>query len=209
MPQLERQRLRIAGNPLSFEQPKNVLTRGSGKLWSGSAAQVEVALFDGASLSDIANLSFVTFEIKEPVGNAAPAPSATPLVQKILAAGALNGTLTLEQWTAGAAENCHAFFELSDAETSFAGQRWVLCYATTLLGNTVTLFAGLMEFVQDGGPSTTAPDPVVEDAWTKAEADARYVRPGTAEETLMLKAPDGSEWEISITNDGQIERTKL
>jgi hypothetical protein len=181
MPTLDRQRLRIKAQPSNFDAPQDVRSNGSLRLWSGSAARVEVGIFfDSTTLADISNLSFVTFEIKPTgSGDVAPAASATPDVQKILASGALNAALTLEQWNAGAITDAHAIFTLSDAETNFTGNKWALCYATTSAGLTVTLFAGLIEFKADGGPSTTSPDPVTQDAWTKAESDARYGVPGT------------------------------
>ena len=188
MPTLDRQRLRIKAQPSNFDAPQDVRSNGTLRLWSGSAARVEVGIFfDSATLADISNLSFVTFEIKPTgSGDTAPAASVTPDVQKILAAGALNAALTLELWTAGAITDAHAIFTLSDAETNFTGNKWALCYATTSAGLTVTLFAGLIEFKADGGPSTTSPNPVTEDAWTKAESDARYGVPGTAVPNYLL-----------------------
>jgi hypothetical protein len=207
MPTLERQRLRFAGNPLSFAAPQNLLTNATAKLWSGSAAQVEVALLDGTAIADISNIDFITFEIKTPgANNAAPAASATPLVQKIVESGDLNAALTTEEWATKAADKYHALFTLSDAEANHTGQKWILCYATTVAGNTITLFAGLMEFVADGGPSTTTPDPVTEDAWTKAESDARYQRrgigtPDTRLDITVLTGGTGTALDSIATED--------
>ena len=56
------------------------------------------------------------------------------------------------------------------------------------------------------GPEATEGGPV----WLDQTAgDARYVRPGEAAEKITLESPDGGVWEITITNDGQLERTKL
>jgi len=173
---LDRQRLRVKANPSNFAAPSDVRSNASLQLWSGSAARVEVGVFfDANEVADVSNLSFITFEIKPTgSGDTAPAPTATPDVQKIIAAAALNAALTTVLWTAGATTDAHAVFLLSDAETNFTGNKWALCYATTTAGHTVTLFAGLIAFRADGGPSTTTPNPVVEDAWTKAESDARF-----------------------------------
>jgi len=173
---LDRQRLRVKANPANFEAPQDVRKNGTLELWSGSAARIEVGVFfDAAEVADVSNLSFITLEIKPTgSGDIAPAPTATPDVQKIIASAALNAALTTVLWTAGATTDAHAVFLLSDAETNFSGNKWILCYATTTAGHTVTLFAGLIAFRADGGPSTTTPDPVLQDAWTKAESDARF-----------------------------------
>lgn len=56
------------------------------------------------------------------------------------------------------------------------------------------------------GPEASEGGPVWLD---EATADTRYVRPGAAAPTLTLAAPDGGLWEVTITNDGQLQRRKL
>lgn len=171
--EVEYQRVRIAGNAAFRGTPVDLLTGTTPEFWEGGAAQIEVChVVSAAELAAISNFSFVTLEIKEPVSNAAPDAGSAPLRQVLVEAEDFDPTVAIEDWTAGTKQ--HFVFRLSDAEMALAGNQWLLCYATTIAGNTVTLFAGIANFKKDGGPSVGSPDPVAEDAWTKAEADARF-----------------------------------
>ncbi len=56
------------------------------------------------------------------------------------------------------------------------------------------------------GPEASEGGPV----WlNQALGDARYVNGESAVLKFLLEAPDGGVWELSITNEGQIERRKV
>lgn len=171
-PIIERQRLRFKGNSLEFGTAiTNEINSQTLQAWCGKAAQFEVAHYYGAAIAAISNFDFISLVIKS--GNKAPAPTDAALAQCIVAAGAFDATCTDADWKAGTKQ--HFVFTLSDEEMAQApGTYWLLLYGTTIAGNTVPLRAGLISFVEDGGPSESAPDPVTLGAWTKGESDARF-----------------------------------
>ena len=67
-------------------------------------------------------------------------------------------------------------------------------------------------YLQDdeGIPSPADPPyPQPSEILTRTDADGRYTRPGVAAPMMTLTAPDGGVWEVTVTNDGQLERRKL
>lgn len=177
---LRSQRIRIFANRQNKRVRIDVLTEDTPHLLKPSALQVELALFDddGATLStDLADLNQITLTIK----SGDPRTGAV-LMQKTVAAADLNLALTLEQWNAGASDDCHALFEFSAAETNLdLGSDPEVNYYLVLDGLSTSIpvkeiaFANGRILIEESGISEDEPPPSPGNTYyTAAEADARF-----------------------------------
>jgi hypothetical protein len=107
-----RHRIRLAPDVKSHALATDIISGGAPLIWRGTSLQVEVGLlFNGVLQTDISNIASLYLEIHS--GNR----TGGPLLQKILLAAALHGTVTAEEWATGAADKYHALFELNYADT--------------------------------------------------------------------------------------------
>jgi hypothetical protein len=143
-------------------------------VWSGSACVFEACHKFNGVLASVENFTHVVLQLKDYNGNAAPSADSAALVEVIVEAADFD--TTVDDASAADFSKAHFKFALTDEQMAQTDTKWLLCFARTISGNTVTLRAGTLVFTQDGGPSVTAPDPVASSAWTKGEADARFLQ---------------------------------
>lgn len=144
--------------------------------------RIEAGFFFGKpnttlQLVDLSNWTSVTCTIKA-VGanNSAPAGTAPALAQRTVLAAALQPGMTLSTWDA--LTGYHAAFDFTEEQMNnlSVGKVWVVFTALLNTGKVVPLQFNLMEAVQDGYSGTEATEAAEGGAYTRAEADARYVQ---------------------------------
>lgn len=194
MPQITRRRLRLACDLLSFAGPVDKRTGQTPKLWLSNDYAIELAFFNGAPsaarlVADFANLASITLEIKALVDGVAPPPAAAPLASATITDYV---AIAFADWETDTDQS--ATVELSAVEMSLApGAVWLVISAATLGGQVVTLLAGKVELVEDGYNSAGTAPVLTNAAWTKAEADARYLR--------STSSPTTGRRELAVSDD--------
>lgn len=105
------QRVRLAVNLQSHTPVVDSITNANALIWRSTDVRFEVALFNGAALlTPLDNITTLYFSILvSRIG--------APVVEKTFAGASLNTALTMGEWTAGLEASCHAYFELTCAET--------------------------------------------------------------------------------------------
>jgi hypothetical protein len=173
-------RLRLACNLFSFDGPKDKATGQKPILWCSNDYRIEIAAFNGTPaegtlVSSFANIASITCELKaKGTGGAAPTPGSTPLASATIVSPA---ACTYADWIADLAQ--HAVFEFSSAEMNqTAADVWLVISAETTdaPAKTITLLAGEVTLREDGYNSAGTAPVASNSAYTKAEADARYVK---------------------------------
>ncbi|MEM9226572.1 MAG: hypothetical protein AAGA45_01255, partial [Verrucomicrobiota bacterium] len=203
MSTIPKTRIRIQADLFTFTPFNDVLRQDISyfvpKFRAGDDVQFELGFFNNGSLQDVSTISSVILEIK-PVDKTledrfetdsdtddhdlrAPDVSLTPIRQKVIAAEALNTTLTQTQWDSNEAVNSHAILALSSAETNIAvGDRWLTIGIVTTdnPGLTRTVCAGPIRVLGGGlsQGSSELPDTIDEDYYNTSESDARYAQRG-------------------------------
>jgi hypothetical protein len=173
---ISRKRIRLACDPQKradiSDYLKDVFTSATPELWRGNDVQFEIALYNGTTLeTDLSNIASLTLTIRQ--SNASGAILAT----KTIAAAALDDSLTAETWTDNTKQ--HALVTLTSAETNIAvGSHWLVIDIATndTPGQAVTLGATTLKIVEDGAGSAGEPEVALGAAYSKSEADARYVQ---------------------------------
>lgn len=178
---LRAQRIRIFANRQTKRVRIDVLTDDVPHLLKPSNLQVELALFDddGETLSaDLDDLNQITLTIKE--GNPRTGPT---LMQKTVTAVNLNTALTLEEWNAEAASDCHALFEFTAPETNLDldTQNEVSYYlvlsglSTSTPVKELAIANGPIRIEESGINEDPPPDVSSPGFYTADESDARYL----------------------------------
>ncbi|MDR0595827.1 MAG: hypothetical protein LBF94_04030 [Puniceicoccales bacterium] len=168
-------KLRIRVDSDSFDNPTDVLRGGIPQYWRGNDLRIELGIFAENEVVDVSNFSAVTLTIRA-LNNDGEAPSAGA---PILLAGectTLNNTVTEANWKSGTAQ--HALFTFSAEETALLPRDyWLSIWAKTNddPAKTITLGAGLIRVLENGGGvATQPPEPVVQ-YYTAVESDAKFV----------------------------------
>lgn len=176
LPIVETQLKRFNGDSTDREAVVKDLRKNSESMgvWSGGAAIFEACHFFNGALASVENFSHVVLQLKEYNGNTPPSRESESLVEVIVAAADFD--TTVDETSAADFSKAHFKFALTDEQMAQTGTKWLLCFARTISGNTITLKAGTITFTEDGGPSVTAPGAVASSAWTKGEADARFLQ---------------------------------
>lgn len=216
MPSPSRQAIRLALDLHSLEQPLDLNRNALPAFWAASDIQFELALFHGTTLADTDNLASLTLVIK-PLGptSSAPADTVEPLLLKSTATFA---PLTIENWNAG--QGAHAILSCSAQETNLPpGEAW-FALAATLTGDPAlqrTLAAGRIHIAPSGYSSVPPANLPDAGAYTKTEADSRYLQasqnlaelpnPTTARTNLQAYGPGSAidtEGEDLTTSGGTL-----
>ena len=180
MPSLTRRRVRLACNVFSFDAPLDLILNRAVKLWASNDLAVELGVFLGqpstATLVDsVANWDSITLQLLTPgTNNTAPDPATAEVkLSKTISSFAVP---TYENWQALNAQ--HATITATGDEMALpAGKYWmVVSLATTdSPARVITLLAGLVEIVEDGFNSGGTAPVAAGTAYSKAEADARFI----------------------------------
>lgn len=178
MATITRQRIRFAGDTAKLDGPRDKLRIAMPAFWRGNDLQFEIAVFENDVLQDVSNLTQITLEIRAMgSGGEPPDPSVAALMSKSVNAVDLNNSLTLTQWNDGSAQ--HALLVFTDQESNIpAGENWLVLWATTndAPGHTITLAAGHIKVLEDGGGLATSPSPPQETFYTAIQSDVRYAQ---------------------------------
>lgn len=205
---LTRSKLRIALNVTSKDAIVDVNTGKNAQVWRGTLAQVELALYQGATLvDDLTGIESITLEIRSN-----EVRSATPYITKTIEAVDLDATLDAATWAAGTKQ--HALIELDETDTDLPSQGTSAAYwlviSAVLTDGPVTLGAGVLTIIEDGAGSAGSGSSTY---YTTAQADARYMRramPNASFRTdangqhLQLWDPDLSQWRTLIIEAGAL-----
>ncbi|MDR0679732.1 MAG: hypothetical protein LBF42_01695 [Puniceicoccales bacterium] len=168
-------KLRIRVDSDSFDNPRDVLRGGIPQYWRGNDLRIELGIFTENEVVDVSNFSAVTLTIRA-LNNDGEAPSASA---PILLAGectTLDNTVTEENWESGTAQ--HALFTFSAEETALLpGDYWLSIWAETDddPAKTITLGAGLIRVLENGGGGAIQPPEPVVQYYTAVESDAKFV----------------------------------
>jgi len=178
MATLNRQRIRIAGDAISFDRPNDKIRNAAPAFWRSNDIQFELALFDGSVLLDISNLDNLTVDIRLAGENGgAPDSSVTPAMSKNLDSTSLNPSLLLANWDAGTDQ--HAAISFTGAESNVAaGLYWLSVWGVTtdVPGRTITYAAGVIKVIEDGAGLSTSPTPPTDTFYNTMQSDARYLQ---------------------------------
>ncbi len=186
---LDKRLVRLAIRTDRADTPVDADSGGVPKLWSGSPVKFALAFFNGESLlTDFSRVSAIAVQIKELGADGAPPAPTAPALAEVLTTG-FNTALTVEQWNAGAAAHCHVALSGTELDLA-AGLYWAVVVA--ILDEPVTLQAGKVEVTQDGYGSGAATPPPPAPAWTRSEADARYlIKSGLVTGNLVVAGAGG------------------
>ncbi len=178
MATITRQRIRFAGDTAKLDGPRDKLRTAMPAFWRGNDLQFEIAVFENDVLQNVSNLTQITLEIRAMGSDGAPPdPSVAALMSKSVNAVDLNNSLTLTQWNDGSAQ--HALLVFTDQESNIpAGENWLVLWATTddAPGRTITLAAGHIKVLEDGGGLATTPSPPQDTFYTAIQSDVRYAQ---------------------------------
>jgi hypothetical protein len=194
MSTISRRRIRIAldaGKATNYKH-LDATTAQNPQHWRGNDLQVELAVYFGSTLQDIANLASITLEVK--AANAAAADAA--LMSKTVAAVDLDNTLDASTWAAGTKQ--HALVVFTGTETNIpATTYWLVVSALTNDSPARAITLGVADFIiaEDRTGDTTVPQVLAGTAYTQAEADARYVQQHADQASMRWKS---GRWQMYI-----------
>lgn len=167
--------LRIQADVSSFENPIDITHGDVPKYWRGNDLLVELGIFSGEGLADISNLSNIHLDIRA-LDNDGEAPDAnSPLLMSDVCSE-LDSTLTLEDWKDGNKQ--HAKFQFSGKDSNLKpGAYWLSIWAKTkdAEAHTLTIGAGIIRVLEDGGGISTTPPEPREIYYTAEEIDEKFV----------------------------------
>lgn len=152
MTQLAAKRIRLALDPYDHTMVEDELTVELPKLWRGTNASIEVAIFNnGSILTDFSNIVSVVMEIHGAIRLSAPLTSKTVLAAQLTACSKVD-------WDAKAADKRHAIFTLAYDETQYdlgtdgsqTATFWIVFHATTTSGEKITLGGTQLTVEEDG-----------------------------------------------------------
>lgn len=173
MTQISRRRIRLKLDyaKKTSERFTDVRTDGTPELWVGNDVQFEIGFFFAAAIiDDITNITSLTLNVRK--DNA----SGALLMTKTITGAELTSCIS-EAWENGSGQ--HALVTFAGAEANVAeGSHWlaVAIVTTDDPGRSVTIGTTNIKLVQDGIGSEAAAQAVDGLAYTKPEADARYVQ---------------------------------
>lgn len=197
----EYNRIRIAGdlaNP--FADLINAVTTLTPEIPRGRHVRIDVAVFDALTFqSNIAQIDTMTLEIK------AASRTGAPIISKTISSFAPN--VSHQAWLNGTQE--HASFQLTDSDTNginmggeLSLQLWLVITATTTGGKGLTVAAGPVLAIEDGGVisgnTPTAGDPTY---YTKEQIDAKLL---ALFKSGLFPSENGTfSLRIGVTDDGE------
>ncbi len=202
MPTLSRNRIRLAADAALFSAPLDQQTAATPSFWRGNDLQFEIAVFNNRILQSVANLASLTVEIRARASDGGPPdPSTAPLMAATVQAASLDDTLTNQNWDEGS--GAHAQVSFTAAESNIvAGDHWLLVQALTTdsPARRLTLTAGLIRVLEDGGGLVSEPVPAGPLYYNASESDARYCQ--VSENLADLTDPAAARTNLGISGTG-------
>ena len=196
-----RHRIRIAPDSKSHTPVNDIISGSTALIWRGTSLQVEVGLLvDGVLKTDISNIASLYLEIHN------GSRSGGPLLQKVILAAALHGTLTANDWDSKAEDKYHALFELTYAETQLPldGDNtlqqkrtfWLVIHAVTTdtPARRITWGGCNLEVEEDGAQNDLAVVPMAAPTFRISNGDLQlYNRTTSKFHPIWLEGEDGIE----------------
>lgn len=158
--------------------------------WRGNDLRFEVVVMRNNTVLDVSNLASLTLEVRDD-----QSITSTPLMQKTVAGGAMDNTVTDTTW--GNNTKQHATFDFTDAETNLASPgavfkstwedvKYLVLSGITNSGNVITYQCGPIIFREDGAGSAGTPPTNDPNYYTQAQTDAAFVAKAGATMTGLL-----------------------
>lgn len=171
MSTFQRNRIRLAADGAKpFADLLDQLTGATPVFPHGRNINVEIAVFNNATLDGLASVSSLTLDIKDLTAAGVIEPTAAALLTKTVSPASFNLQLKQDNWDNDVEVNgssYHAAFALTSAETggiSMSGQvnnvksLGLVLSATTSIG-IVVLLSGVIQFRYDGAGATSGSPP--------------------------------------------------
>ena len=167
MATLSNNTVRLQLDTLSYDAPKDVLRKQWVQFWRCNDVVFQIGCFRGDELLDVSDFSTIYLSFRE-LDNGCPPSGGTPALL-LGSTSTFDNTVTIDDWEAGTKQ--HAVIAFSAEENALAaGEYWMSIWAKTTNGKTITLGAGVCKINENGGTSTTPPDPI-EIYYTAEECD--------------------------------------
>lgn len=169
---LSRRRIRLAMDAAKDTSTRAVdlNTNATPTLWKGNDVQFEIGIFfDDALVTDLTNLASLTLKVK-----ASGAMTGDALMTKTVSSFS---ALTAETWDDDTAQ--HALVTFASSETNIAAGNYKLCvYVLTNDDPAREITLGVTDFAiaEDGSNGEADSQASAGQAYTKEDADARYVQ---------------------------------
>lgn len=174
-PTLATDRIRLRVDADQKTAAKDALRGATPILWRSSDVVLEVGLFFGGAVVDVATLAALTLEIKAPgANNTAPAIDAAPLASKTVTA--FDATLDAATWLDLSKQHASVAFTGTEMSFDLGGLRyqWLVISLLTTAGKVLTVAAGLVDIREAGYDSAGTAPVLTSSAYTKAEARALF-----------------------------------
>lgn len=163
----------------SFEDVVDKLSGRTPQFWRGNDLRFEVAIMRNGDILDVSNLASLTLEVRDDQNIVS-----APLMQKTVAGGAMDNTVTGTTW--GNNTKQHATFDFTDAETNLSSPgsvfkstwedvKYIVLHGVTTLGNVITYQSGPIIFREDGAGSAGTPPTNDDNFYTKDQVDAAFL----------------------------------
>ncbi|MGF1450260.1 MAG: hypothetical protein ACFB20_12705 [Opitutales bacterium] len=202
MPTLSRNRIRVAADAALFTAPLDQRTAATPAFWRGNDLEFEIAVFSNRILQSVANLSSLTVEIRARASDGGPPePSTPPLMTATIEASALDDSLSAQSWDDGTGAHARVNFTAPQSNV-VAGDHWLLVQALTTdnPARRLTLTAGPIRVLEDGGGLVTEPPEAGQPFFNATESDARYSR--VSENLADLTDPAAARNNLGISGTG-------
>jgi len=182
---------------VDLSRETNLLTQANRtpEIWRGTDWQLQLGVFQGDTPYDLSQVESLTVEIRDNSNRTAAA-----YVSKTVAAADITNTITLENWTSGAAQHCSVDFTDEETSLDLGGNEKVYLLAIGVIatdGKRTTLGTTILKVKEDGLGSES---PGGATFLTEAQSDARYVpRVQVAGEAVRFKTGEGLQLQDRIT----------
>ena len=167
--------IRLGLDVLSFDAPKDSVRQQWVQFWRCNDIAFQIGCFSGESLLDISEFGIIYLSLRALDEGCPPSGGSPALLLK--STDEFDASLTLDDWQSGTKQ--HAVISFSAQENALsAGEYWMSIWAVTKSEqHTITLGSGVCKVLENGGISTTPPEPVAI-YYTAAECDERFAEKG-------------------------------
>ncbi len=167
--------LRLQADILSFDNPIDIIHNDIPRYWRGNDLLIELGILSGDDVIDVSNFSSITLEVRE-LNNDSEAPSAN--VGALLSGQCvdLDTTVTLDEWKDGSKQHAQFLFSSTDSNL-LPWTYWLSIWASTNdeSAKTLTIGAGIIRVLEDGGGVSSTPPEPVEKYYTASDIDEKFV----------------------------------
>lgn len=183
-------RLRIQADVSSFDNPIDVLHNDIPQYWRGNDLIIELGVVSGDDIVDVSNFSSISLEVRS-LNNDGEAPEASSPALISQKCTSLDTSVTIDDWRNESKQ--HAQFEFLSTETNLQpGVYWMSIWASTHdeSPKTLTIGAGTIRVLEDGGGITTTPPEPLGKYYTSDEIDEKFVQLSSIDTNINLGDSD-------------------